>query len=191
MIRYSRFMFGRVAERSIATVSKTVTCFRFREFKSHPFRFYKNKLINMSDQEKLRGHDCMVRAAISVNGKVISEEEIDRLYVLRLRQIESNGNVLDPLKEAENLSQLFQELGLESDIETQTVQSIGEVSQLLDDDKNVLLGFEQGTSTAPHIVHVEYVVSEGFWSPQQFLHEEALIDELMQQGVIQVFIQEK
>ena len=130
---------------------------------------------------------CMVNAVISAIG---SDENRQLLLAEREVQMELGDGILNPEKEAGNLVALFSIAGVPSVVDSLSSSTILEIQEILrkNDENDIFLGFKKGPDYSPHIIHISEVLPDGFRSKQQFLSNEEIVVELMQQSEVQVFI---
>lgn len=136
--------------------------------------------------EDLHGKDCMVQAIVSATGR---PDAISVLNEHRAAQIqEHGGNPLDPHVEAGNFQSLLKQIGEPGQLELSQISSVAELRRLVADGGNIFACFARGPDTPPHIAHLGQRVWGGFNSEQQFTSDQSLITQLMEQGVMHVFV---
>ena len=121
----------------------------------------------------------MVQAVLSATGRT---DAYNHLLLARFQQASSASRVLDPQEEAHNLLKLFREIGVLTEIELKQVKSVSELEKLLSESsrKHVFVGLRAGSDTAPDIAHIKTRVDGGFYSDQQYIHEDDLVYQLME-----------
>lgn len=143
--------------------------------------------------------DCMVKAVASV---LKDHDLIEVLLPIRQEQIDGANSSLDPQRELNNLSKLFEAADRQVSISLIPVTEIGQLDNLLAEGKTVLVGMPKGQDEPPHIVHVKEKhvqpaefsgdrvrpAQSGYRSEQEYIELSALTQSLMEQGNLQLFI---
>ena len=139
--------------------------------------------------EDFHGKDCMVQAVVSATGR---PDQLNALTQKRIVQMLAHkGQPLNPNEEAGNLRALFQTIGEKAQINVKTISSIAELLKLVEASEEAFVGFASGPDTPPHIAHLGLRVHGGFMSKQQFISDEELSMQLMEQSRITIFIRSK
>ena len=140
----------------------------------------------MFRMNSIEGRDCMVQAVASWSGDM---NALDSLIETRTGQLEEmHGQRFELAREIASLNELLSVTGFVGEVSHTTVKSVTEIAELVSEAGGLFVGLRAGTDTPPHIHHVDTVQDGWLGSAQGWLSSERVMEELMTQGVVDVFI---